>query len=180
MQVLDGCAHRSPSPSLCGLYLWHHLTGSTPSTNNSRHISSITPCCSFGASSLLISSVLEWTKQWQEVAHWLSESPTGAHAKLSYLKHENIMEIRVGPVPARYIRHSQMWPQLDVSDKNEKKMQEMSDRARYVRHQLFAFSSRFPEKGTHTCAYITHMHASTLQACIRLSSYIILAGMAVF
>ena len=25
------------------------------------------------------------------------------------------------PVPARYVRHSQMCPQLDVSDKNDKK-----------------------------------------------------------
>ena len=28
----------------------------------------------------------------------------------------------VGPVPARYVWHSQMCPQLDVSDKNEKKL----------------------------------------------------------
>ena len=27
----------------------------------------------------------------------------------------------VGPVPARYVRHSQMCPQLDVSDKNDTK-----------------------------------------------------------
>ena len=27
----------------------------------------------------------------------------------------------VGPVPARYVRHNQMCPQLDLSDKNAKK-----------------------------------------------------------
>ena len=39
----------------------------------------------------------------------------------------------VGPVPARYVRHSQMCPQLDVSDKNDQKTQDMSDKARFVR-----------------------------------------------
>ena len=42
----------------------------------------------------------------------------------------------VGPVPARYVRQSQLCPQLDVSDKNDKKTQDMSDRARYVRQKL--------------------------------------------
>ena len=32
------------------------------------------------------------------------------------------------PVPARYVRHSQMCPQLDVSDKNDQKTQDMSDK----------------------------------------------------
>ena len=39
-------------------------------------------------------------------------------------------------VPARYVRQSQLCPQLDVSDKNDKKTQDMSDRARYVRQKL--------------------------------------------
>ena len=42
----------------------------------------------------------------------------------------------VGPVPARYVRQSQMCPQLDVSDKNDKKTQDMSDKARRVRQKL--------------------------------------------
>ena len=41
----------------------------------------------------------------------------------------------VGPVPARYVRQSQMCPQLDMSDKNEKKTQDMSDKARCVRQK---------------------------------------------
>ena len=41
----------------------------------------------------------------------------------------------VGPVPARYVRHSQMCPQLDVSDKNDQKTQDMSDKARFVRQE---------------------------------------------
>ena len=41
-----------------------------------------------------------------------------------------------GPVPARYVRQSQLCPQLDVSDKNDKKMQDMSDRARYVLQKM--------------------------------------------
>ena len=55
------------------------------------------------------------------------------------------MRTALGPVPARYVRHSQMCPQLDVFDKNEtqtqdmsdaneQKPQYMSDRARYVRY----------------------------------------------
>ena len=40
-----------------------------------------------------------------------------------------------GPVPARYVRHSQMCPQLDVSDKNDQKTQDMSDKARFVRQK---------------------------------------------
>ena len=39
------------------------------------------------------------------------------------------------PVPARYVRHSQMCPQLDVSDKNDQKTQDMSDKARFVRQK---------------------------------------------
>ena len=42
----------------------------------------------------------------------------------------------VGPVPARYVRQSQLCPQLDMSDKNCNKKQDMSDRARYVRQKL--------------------------------------------
>ena len=42
----------------------------------------------------------------------------------------------VGPVPARYVRQSQLCPQLDVSDKNVKKTQDMSDRARYVLQKM--------------------------------------------
>ena len=38
----------------------------------------------------------------------------------------------IGPVPARYVRHSQMCPQLYMSDKNYKKPQDMSDKARCV------------------------------------------------
>ena len=41
--------------------------------------------------------------------------------------------IDVGPVPARYVQHSQMSPQLDMSDKNDKKRQDMSDKARCIR-----------------------------------------------
>ena len=36
---------------------------------------------------------------------------------------KKIMLDLVGPVPARYVRHSQMCPQLDRSDKNDKKSQ---------------------------------------------------------
>ena len=39
-------------------------------------------------------------------------------------------------VPARYVRQSQLCPQLDVSDKNVKKTQDMSDRARYVLQKM--------------------------------------------
>ena len=42
----------------------------------------------------------------------------------------------VGPVPARYVRQSQMCQQLDMSDKNEKKTHDMSDKARCVRQKL--------------------------------------------
>ena len=45
-------------------------------------------------------------------------------------------EAKVGLVPARYVRQSQLCPQLDVSDKNDKKTQDMSDRARYVLHKM--------------------------------------------
>ena len=38
-------------------------------------------------------------------------------------------------VPARYVRHSQMCPQLDVSDKNDQKSRDMSDTARFVRQK---------------------------------------------
>ena len=37
-----------------------------------------------------------------------------------------------GLVPARYVRQSQMCPQLDMSDKNDQKTQDMSDKARCV------------------------------------------------
>ena len=47
---------------------------------------------------------------------------------------ERIIDQRL--VPARYVRQSQLCPQLDVSDKNDKKTQDMSDRARYVRQKL--------------------------------------------
>ena len=39
------------------------------------------------------------------------------------------------PVPARYVRHGQMCPQLDVSDKNDQQTQDMSDKARFVRQK---------------------------------------------
>ena len=42
---------------------------------------------------------------------------------------------QLGPVPARYVRHSQMCPQLDVSDKNDQQTQDMSDKARFVRQK---------------------------------------------
>ena len=42
----------------------------------------------------------------------------------------------IGPVPARYVRQSQMCPQLDMSDKNDQKTQDMSDKARCVRQKL--------------------------------------------
>ena len=41
-----------------------------------------------------------------------------------------------GPVPARYVRQSQMCPQLDTSDKNDQKRQDMSDKARCVRQKI--------------------------------------------
>ena len=47
-----------------------------------------------------------------------------------------VITLLVGPVPARYVRHSQMSPQLDVSDTNEQRTQDMSEKARYVRQQL--------------------------------------------
>ena len=47
----------------------------------------------------------------------------------------NMMLYDVGPVPARYVRHGQMCPQLDVSDKNDQKTQDMSDKARCVRQK---------------------------------------------
>ena len=46
---------------------------------------------------------------------------------------------RSGPrrrVPARYVRHSQMCPQLDMSDKNDKKTHDMSDKTRCVRQKF--------------------------------------------
>ena len=47
--------------------------------------------------------------------------------------------IKVGPVPARYVRHSQMCPQLDVSDKNVQKTQDMTDKARFVRQKTAGY-----------------------------------------
>ena len=41
-----------------------------------------------------------------------------------------------GLIPARYVRHSQMCPQLDMSDKKDKKTKDMSDKSRCVRQQL--------------------------------------------
>ena len=38
-------------------------------------------------------------------------------------------------VRARYVRHSQMCLKLDVSDKNDQKTQDMSDKARFVRQK---------------------------------------------
>ena len=43
---------------------------------------------------------------------------------------------QVGPVPARYVRQSQICPQLDMSDKNDKKTHDMSDKARCVRQKF--------------------------------------------
>ena len=48
--------------------------------------------------------------------------------------YENIM--LVGLVPARYVRQSQICPQLDMSDKNDKKTHDMSDKARCVRQKF--------------------------------------------
>ena len=48
---------------------------------------------------------------------------------------EYIGLLGLGPVPARYVRHSQMCPQLDVSDKNDQQTQDMSDKARCVRQK---------------------------------------------
>ena len=45
-------------------------------------------------------------------------------------------ESKEGRVPARYVRQSQMCPQLDISDKNYQKRQDMSDKARCVRQKL--------------------------------------------
>ena len=42
----------------------------------------------------------------------------------------------VGPVPARYVRQSQICPQLDMSDKNDKKTHDISDKARCVRQKF--------------------------------------------
>ena len=41
-----------------------------------------------------------------------------------------------GPVPARYVRQSQICPQLDMSDKNDQKTHDMSDKARCVRQKF--------------------------------------------
>ena len=40
------------------------------------------------------------------------------------------------PVPARYVRQNQMCPQLDMSDKNDEKTQDMSDKTRCVRQKI--------------------------------------------
>ena len=47
-----------------------------------------------------------------------------------------VYHIDVGPVPARYVQHSQMSPQLDMSDTNDKKTQDISDKVRCVRQFL--------------------------------------------
>ena len=39
-------------------------------------------------------------------------------------------------VPARYVRQSQICPQLDMSDKNDQKTHDMSDKARCVRQKF--------------------------------------------
>ena len=48
---------------------------------------------------------------------------------------EGIHHVVLASVPARYVRQSQLCPQLDVSDTNDKKAQDMSDRARCVRQK---------------------------------------------
>ena len=60
---------------------------------------------------------------------WPVVQETASHFRLTYSEW-------VGPVPARYVRQSQMCPQLDMSDKNDQKRQDMSDKARCVRQKL--------------------------------------------
>ena len=45
------------------------------------------------------------------------------------------LKLMHGLVPSRYVRHSLMCPQLDVSDKNDQKTPDMSDKARFVRQK---------------------------------------------
>ena len=84
------------------------------------------------------------------------------------LRHNDL----VGPVPARYVRHGQMCPQLDVSDKNDQKTQDMSDKARCVRQKwqttagyvrqknsLYFVGFFLKKRRLYPCAYIKHMHA---------------------
>ena len=84
----------------------------------------------------------------------------GVHAQV---REKQMTQIRthllywyVGPVPARYVRHSQMCPQLDVSDKNDKKPQDMSD------NNYFVFCWHFPEKTLIIPMRIHQAHACTL------------------
>ena len=89
------------------------------------------------------------------------------------------------PVPARYVRHSQMCPQLDVSDKNDQKSRDMSDKARfvrqkwqktagYVRQKYFVFCWRFPEKTQIIPMCIHQAHACTLllSSNMQLETYV--------
>ena len=50
--------------------------------------------------------------------------------------HRSSLHRLVCLVPARYVRQSQMCPQLDMYDKNERNTQDMSDKARCVRKNL--------------------------------------------
>ena len=46
------------------------------------------------------------------------------------------ISLGIGPVPARYVRQSQICPQLDMSDTNDKKTHDMSDKTRCVRQKF--------------------------------------------
>ena len=79
------------------------------------------------------------------------KSPAQSRGK-SLIKRHYLFLINVGPViidwltvglvPARYVRQSQMCPQLDMSDKNDQKTQDMSDKARCVRQKSQDMSDR--------------------------------------
>ena len=74
---------------------------------------------------------------------------------------------RTGLVPARYVRHSQMCPQLDVSDKNDQKTQDMSDKNDKKPQDMsdnnyFVFCWHFPEKTLIIPMRIHQAHACTL------------------
>ena len=67
------------------------------------------------------------------IASHLTVSPV---SRLTYAATSPARVLVASPVPARYVRQSQLCPQLDVSDKNVKKTQDMSDRARYVLQKM--------------------------------------------
>ena len=78
-----------------------------------------------------------------------------------------------------------MCPQLDVSDKNDQKSRDMSDKARFVRQKLqktagyvrqkyFVFCWRFPEKTQIIPMCIHQAHACTLllSSNMQLETYV--------